>query len=127
MWIMNTGGITANKPFDAAALNVLNSNCSLFDRKWLPDFGDIHIEFEDVMDGSFEEVLEEIVQKLKPLGYVFNGQVAYYGDYEGKIYVENNKITLRSIEDTGLYEACDAELIQMLEDRGYIVMKKSEK
>lgn len=127
MWVINTGGITANKPFDAAALNVLENECSWFDNKWLPEFGDIHIEFEGVMDSAFDEVLEEIVQKLKPLGYVFNGEVQYYGDYEGKIYVENNKITLRSIEDTGLYEACDAELIQMLKDRGYIVTKKTEK
>lgn len=122
MWIENTGGITANKPFDAAALNVLNSNCNLFDDEWLPEFGDMHLVFEEVRDGSFEEVLEEIVQKLKPLGYVFNGTVHYYGDYEGNIYVDDNVVECVDIENIGLHDASSGTLAAALERRGYIVL-----
>ncbi len=124
MWIMNTGGITANKPFDDAALNVLENKCSLFDDEWLPEFGDMHLVFEEVTDSAFEEVLDEIIQKLKPLGYVFNGTVHYYGDYEGNIYVDDNIVECVDVENIGLHDTSSGTLAAALERRGYIVLSR---
>lgn len=74
--------------------------------------------------GDQEDEIKEIVSVLASLGYVCNGEVEYYGDYEGKIYVEHNQVIDVGIEDTGLHEASDETLIQILSERGYIVTKK---
>lgn len=74
--------------------------------------------------GDQEDEIKEIVAVLASLGYVCNGEVEYYGDYEGKIYVEHNQVIDVGIEDTGLHEASDETLIQILSERGYIVTKK---
>lgn len=74
--------------------------------------------------GDLEDEIKEIVAVLASLGYVCNGEVEYYGDYEGKIYVEQNQVIDVGIEDTGLHEASDETLIQILSERGYIVTRK---
>jgi len=73
--------------------------------------------------GDVLDEIREIVNVLAPLGYVLDGEVEYYGDYDGKIYIENNEVIDVDVTDIGLHEASDETLIQMLEDRGYTVTK----
>lgn len=131
MHIANSGYIFTNKPLTEEALQALK-NQEDFDNELLeclygnyPGNADT-FEIEEWYENCFEDQLEAMVAALAPLGYVLNGEIQYWGDYDGKIYVQNNKVITVDIADTGLYEASDAELIQILEQRGYRVEKATE-
>lgn len=121
MTVWNTGFIEFDRPLNDLAVQTLQDEWHGYWDDY--NVGEMEWSIDNDLGADFDDDIQEMIDLLSPLGYVLNGEVQYYGDYEGKIYVENNKITLRSIEDTGLYEASDAELIQMLNERGYDVIK----
>lgn len=84
--------------------------------------GDYALVYNDD-GGDLLDEIREIVNVLAPLGYVLDGEVEYYGDYDGKIYIENNEVIDVDVTDIGLHEASDETLIQILESRGYTVTK----
>ena len=124
MTIYNTGTIDLDTPLTAQAVIALLENPKTEEyAREAACVDDWAIIYNDE-PGDLEDEIREIVAVLTSLGYVCNGEVEYYGDYEGKIYVENNQVVDVGIEDTGLHEASDETLIRMLQDRGYTVTKQ---
>lgn len=117
MTIYNQGTITFNKEVTEKAKKIISSilkNDNLEIDEW--DTLEIGCYASD-----FDGYLNEIISKLSPLGYVLNGEIEYSGDYEGKIYVNNNHVESLDIAETSLYEASTEELIKKLTERGLYV------
>ena len=118
-----TGILELNAIFDA------NAYCTVFLklRQLGYDYDDVvkvlnnsigktKIEFYD--NGNYtDEVIEIVVNTLKDWGYKVNGVVSYYGDYEGKVFVEDNKITILDKEDCWKMDATVDELLEVLKQR----------
>ena len=122
MTIMNSGTVYANKPFSPEALRLLDTNEN-FDFELLEYIEDNYLDVDEWYETCFENELQAMVNTLSPLGYVLNGTISYYGDYDGQIIVKDNKVQSIDIEDVGLYTADDSRLIQMLKERGYTILK----
>lgn len=98
------------------------------------DLVDIHSEVTEIcFDEYIDQNMEEAIKLMLKAGIpITDGEIRYWGDYEGKIYVRTNKNTGEVIIDTideqgiDLYEATDEKLIEILEERGYRVTKKNE-
>jgi hypothetical protein len=120
MTIYNTGTLTTNKPFTEEAANMI---ATVLRDESVPSAGESLLFFDDYLEAYLDDVCKDIIQMLSPLGYILNGQVSYYGDWEGTLYITNNNIESVAIEDTGLYEASDQTLITKLKERGYTILK----
>lgn len=121
MTILNDGVISSNMPFtDEAKQRLTDSN---MDADLLQCLGEDELYLETWYGSYIEDDLQYMINALAPLGYVFNGDITYYGDYDGKIYVEDNVITCVDKEDIGLYEAADETLILRLKEHGYTILK----
>ena len=124
MQIYNIGTIELNHRLTHEAIEALLKNPITRDyASECAHPGDYALVYND----DCGELLGEIrafVDVLAPLGYVLDGAVEYYGDYDGKIYVENNQVIDVDVTDIGLHEASDETLIHMLEARGYTVTKE---
>jgi len=122
MTIMNSGTVYANKTLTPEAFQLLETN-RRFDKDLLKCMDENWLDVDEWYEVSFEDELWELIDVLAPLGYVFNGTIAYYGDYDGQIIVKDNAVHCVDIEDVGLYNADDNKLISMLKERGYTVFK----
>ncbi len=122
MTIINSGEVYANKPFTWEAKAEIATNKNI-DPDLLDYIDEDRIEIEEWYESCFEDELEALVNTLAPLGYILNGCIDYYGDYEGSIYVKQNEITSVDVHDMGLYEATDETLINKLKERGYTILK----
>ena len=89
---------------------------------------DNEICFHEFYGYRFEEYLDDLVNKLKPLGYTLKGSVYSYGDYgDGRYDLDGEEIEYIAEEDFSLHDATDEQLIEILENRGYTVTKKEMK
>ena len=88
--------------------------------------GELEIVIEDEPGANIENTITDLVRILEPMGYKLDGEISYYGDYEGTIYVRNNKVTDLDIRDMWKMEATDAELLEVLEIRGYNISSLKE-
>ena len=79
---------------------------------------DNEIIFEDYCEAALEDYVEIIANTLTKLGYEVNGVVEYYGDYDGKIFVEGGKVTVLDIADCWKKTAPIEEIIEVLKQRG---------
>lgn len=122
MQIINTGTLYMNKPLTQEAAEIINE---ILGEDYAQE-SDSFIDFEEWYENCFEDTIERIVGALSPDGYVFDGTIAYYGDYDGQIVVKNNFVQSVDITDFGLYDADDETLLRLLQARGYIVTKKEE-
>ena len=117
-FIANTGAIKANKPFTSeakdAVINVIGAATFRLDE----------LIFDEYYDRYFDETLEELIKELKPLGYVLNGYVTYYGDRDGAIEVKDNKATKLTADEVAIKNAADEDLIRELKSRGYKVIEE---
>lgn len=121
MTIYNSGTIYLNKLLTDQAVALIKTSPLL---EYIEcEVADSELYFEDYVDSFFEDVLRGLVNTLSPLGYMLDGVVDYYGDYDGRIYVETNIVHTVDKEDVGLYEASDTLLITKLKERGYTVFK----
>lgn len=128
MQMYGAGKIEFNKPLTKEAAALVNDVANTSDIDWVEESleeGDTEFEFNDrnvkyFWDGEFDTFIAPLI----PLGYVANGTVEYWGDYEGKYYINDNKVEDVDIAQTGLYEATDEELIEILTERGYTVTKE---
>lgn len=73
--------------------------------------------FDDYPTSELDGIISEMIDAVKDAGYIVNGTVRYYGDYFGKIYVEDNKVISLDESETGFYEATEEELISMLKKK----------
>ena len=122
MTIINSGTVYANKPFTWKAKTEIAANKDI-DPELLDCIAEDQLEIEEWYENYFEDELEALVNTLAPLGYVLNGCIDYFGDYDGRIYVKDNEVTTVDIADIGLHEASDDDLIARLKGRGYTILK----
>lgn len=122
MTIWNNGTIYANKDFTPEAIQLLENEIK-FDSDLIDCIDEDNLDVEDWCEVCFEDNLQAMIDVLSPLGYIFEGEISYYGDYDGMIVVRNNKIQTVDQEDVGLVTADDGTLIRMLRDRGYQIFK----
>ena len=123
MDITNQGTISLNKPLTQEALDAILSVNEEFVKKTVLKVGDTDIYVEDFFDSEFDGTMNEIIDAISPLGYVLNGEVNYWGDYEGKTFITDNKVESVDVQGLWEYELADEYIIEVLEKRGYTVTK----
>ena len=84
--------------------------------------GNNEILFEDYYEPMLEDYIEIIADTLTKLGYKVNGVINYYGDYDGKIFIEGNKVTALDVADCWKKTATTDEIIEVLKQRGVEVI-----
>ena len=120
MSLMMCGTISANKTM-TEVIDIITD--VLGNGGWYVHENEIH--FYEFYGYRFEEYLDDLVNKLKPLGYTLKGSVFSYGDYgDGRYDLDGEEIEYIAEEDFSLHDATDEELIKILENRGYIITKK---
>lgn len=80
--------------------------------------GDNEIIFEDYYEAALEDYIEIIAGTLTKLGYEVSGVIEYYGDYDGKIFIEGDKVTVLDVADCWKKTAPIEEIIEVLKQRG---------
>ena len=84
------------------------------------------IEFEDYPETGLEDTLDRVQKAIGPNVW-FEGNLEYYGDYDGWIDVTRDGVESGDKSSQDLHYAADRTLIEMLEKRGYKVTKKKGK
>jgi hypothetical protein len=123
MDITNQGTISLNKPLTQEALDAILSVDEEFVEKTVLEVGDTDIYIEDFPDSEFDGTMNVIIDAISPLGYVLNGEVDYWGDYDGKTFITDNKAESVDVQGLWEYELADEDIIKALEKRGYTVTK----
>lgn len=80
------------------------------------------IELEDYPGSSLEDYLRNVQSAIGPNVWL-EGNLEYYGDYDGWIDVTRDGVESGDKSSEDLHYADDATLIEMLEKRGYTVTK----
>lgn len=115
---LNCGIITANKPIDHAIVK----------RVWGEGGYTINgneLEITEFYAWDMEDYLNELFDSFGE-GYIFNGGINYYDDSysgDGRYDIVDNVIENIPKTDWALHDATDEELIEILENRGYVVTK----
>ena len=125
--ISNNGTINLNKPITADAIEAFRKELranNLPEENYAPILlamisGKNTIEINDYYDREFDGTCKHLVNALKPLDYILNARIKYYGDYDGCTYIENNIVSEADIKDCWKHDATDEELIEILESRRY--------
>ena len=122
-YVLNVGEIRVNKQITEEAKAILDE---VFGSEICEVGGDL-LFFDEYYDKWFDETLQAAVNRVEPLGYILNGDVAFYGDYgDGRIEIKDNGILVLSVEEAAIVDASDETLIEELNKRGYDVVKKEE-
>lgn len=122
MQIIHSGTLSFNKPLTREAAEIVNEILG----EDVAQENDSCLDFDEWYENFFEDTIEQMIGALSPDGYVCDGTISYYGDYDGQIIVKDNVVRSLDIQDVGLYNATDETLIRMLEERGYTVTKKED-
>lgn len=126
------GTITLNKPLTKDVVDKIERafNDSGYGSYWessllkdlqeTADEGLSEIEIDEYYSGSFDEELERIIGFMEPEGYVLNGTLNRYDGVpdDGKMYIEDNKVSEYDLPDCWKKDATTQELIEVLESRG---------
>ncbi len=130
MQIKNTGSLCTSRKITPEEYAKIHEICGDSYQLEVNTFEtNTELDFEEYFDNEFEKTIRELIDAGIP---IISGEIEYWGDYDGKIYVRLNKATNKVVIDTvdeqniGLHEASDDTLIKMLEARGYRVTKKNE-
>lgn len=118
----NSGVITLSKPVDNKATEIIEKYLG---RGNYYEINKNVIEINEIQEYSFENTLVELADDLREIGYTMSGSISYYGDYDGRIDIDEDGVEDIPIEDFALHDASDEELIEILENRGYIVTKRN--
>ena len=122
-YVLNVGQIKVNKPITEETKVILDE---VFGSEICEVGGDL-LFFDEYYDKWFDETLQAAVNRVESLGYVLNGEVAFYGDYgDGRIEIRDNRIGVLSVEEAAIVDASDETLIEELKKRGYDVLKKGD-
>ena len=133
IYINNQGTIESNKDFTVSHITdvlIALKEHAITDTTLLKIMIDAidtcEISFEDYYEPHLEEIIEIIVDVLTKDGYKLNGTIDYYGDYDGTIYVKDNKVTSYDKEDRWQETATIEELLKVLKSRGVEIMTVKE-
>ena len=116
---LNCGIITANKPLDP---NVIES-------VWGKDGWEVNGKELEITEFYAWNFAEDLYLLFNEFGddYIFNGEINYYDDSyggDGRYDIVDNVIEYIPQTEFALHDATDEELIEILENRGYTVIKK---
>lgn len=124
---INSGTITANKPFTNEAVAIIEDILGDPSRSGCGGYAlhGANIEFYEYYTYDLEEFLLNITDRLKPLGFTLTGCVEYFSDWgnDGRIDVGGGNVSSLSREEFALHDADDDTLIEILSQRGYSVTK----
>ena len=84
------------------------------------------IDLNDYPESSLEDSLRNVQKAIGPNVWL-EGNLEYYGDYDGWIDVTRDGVESGDKSSEDLHYVDDATLIEMLEKRGYKVTKKKGK
>ena len=84
------------------------------------------IELEDYPGSSLEDSLRNVQNAIGPNVWL-EGNLNYYGDYDGWIDVTRDGVESGDKSSEDLHYADDRTLIDILKKRGYTVTKKKKK
>ncbi len=119
----NVGTLEFDKPISDNLRNFI-------DDLW-PLGVDVHedtIEFDDYYTNFIEDDTDSLIEAAEKENYKINGKIKYFDgpDTDGYVFVKDNEMCLRSVEDAWDIEVSDEDLIRALESRGYHVQKEEE-
>lgn len=130
MKIINFGNLYTSRKITSEEYSKAHEICKNDNALYINTLDKItELMFDEYYDDSIENTIRELINAGIPID---SGELSYYGDCEGRIYVRKNKKTNEIIIDTvdvqdiNLYEASDETLIKILTERGYRVSKKNE-
>ena len=121
MYIFNNGEIKTNKAITEEAKEIIES---ILGEENVCDVGESTIYIDEYCKSDFETVIANVIEEIKTLGYVLNGNIDYFGEYDGRVVIEDNNVTVMSEDECVINDAGDQELITELESRGYEVTIK---
>ena len=126
MYLCYDGEISLNKPLDKEAITLLqNTKGITYECFKEAEEGDESFSVNEGNAGSWlDGEVETVIEKLSPLGYILNGDLDRWGDYDGMMYITNNQMQEYDDEDKWVVEASDEELANVLRERGYQVLPK---
>ncbi len=81
------------------------------------------LSIDEFHQSNADGIFNTMIEALAPLGYVLNGSLRYFGDYDGMLYITDNEVEELDDLDRWQKDASDEELIEALEKRGYKVEK----
>lgn len=124
MYIMNEGHIQFPKKNEKEVVKLLVSNGGgdLFGIEKGDEFepdtnGNVTIEINsDSSYGDIESKLYTLTEIFKNNGLLINGQINYYGDYEGRYIIENGDF--RTETPSYISELSDEEIMYEVKRRG---------
>ena len=87
---------------------------------------ELAIELEDYPESYLEDSLRNVQNTIGPSVWL-EGNLEYYGDYDGWIDVTRDGVESGDKSSEDLHYADDSTLIKILEKRGYKVTKKKGK
>ena len=122
MEIINNGTICSNKDFKIGEMTGVIK--AIFPEESVFINGTKEIVFDEHYENYLECGLRKMIQILSRRGHVFSGEIAYYGDYDGYYIVKNNNVTAYDTDDAWKHFASDDVIIEVLESRGYTVVKE---
>lgn len=120
MTLINTGTLTASKPFNEQAKAIIEEVLGE-PNEWFT-IREKEVEFDEFPPGSLDIVIDNLVDILGKLDIRLEGRVDYDGSYQGAYLWKNGeKHTELEQEDVSIMDAEDQTLINELERRGYNV------
>lgn len=119
----NYGCIDLNKPITQEVADIIEEVLYLKpDRDF--NIGETEITIDDYQGWQLNSDIDELIDRIASFGYILNGVISYYGDdCDGRYDIINNVTEDIPKEEFALHDASDEELISILEDRGYTVIK----
>lgn len=115
---LNCGIITANKPLDP----------NVIENVWGKGGWEVNgkeLEITEFYAWNFAEYFDVLLNAFGD-DYIFNGEINYYDDSyggDGRYDIVDNVIENIPKTEWALHDATDEELIEILENRGYVVTK----
>ncbi len=129
MYMEGSGTIDLNKPLTKKAADAVNKIGKANYLNWAEKARKGDTEF--VIDDSdslkeFDADFLNIDEAISPLGYVMNGRVDYWGDYEGCYLIDDSNIEEIDKEDFSLRFSDDQIIAEEMKRRGYVFFKPEE-
>ena len=123
------GEISFNKPLTEDAVKAVEKAFDtpglkgVYEKYLVLSPEDDTLSIDEFHQSGADGIFNTMIEALAPLGYVLNGSLRYFGDYDGMLYITDNEVEELDDLDRWQNDASDEELIEVLEKRGYKVEK----
>ena len=134
MTIYNTGTLVLKGVKDCNKDAVRDAFDNLFDDTDLNENGDKEcglildgkkktLWFDEYSGSQLDGDLHELAADLAPFGVTMEGDISFWGDYDGFILVTKDRVESYDKEYEALYTHTIEEIREILKERGYDVVK----